>query len=291
VLKPRRSIAIDWSGALTRATRKICLAEARGGRLLRVEDGRDRDQVVRHLSDEAQRDPHLAVGLDFAFGFPAWFPRAHGLDSIEETWALTAREGEVWLRDCPYPFWGRPGSPCPAFPQGRSAFRKTESEAPPLEGIHPKSVFQVGGAGTVGTGSLRGMPHLPALRDAGFAVLPFDAPRGPLVFEIWPRLLTGRVNKSDGVTRWTWLQVRFPDQDPELLRRAARTEDSFDAAVSALMMDRFLHRHDTLPIARDDVDRIEGRIWRPLLDPCVHDARFALVPSNPPQMSLRSPKS
>ena len=274
-LPPGGSIAVDWSGALSGAQRKICLAEARGGRLLRVEGGRDREQVVAHLAEAARRDPQLAVGLDFAFGFPAWFARARGLETVEETWALAAREGEAWLRDCPFPFWGRPGVPRPDYGADRSPFRRTESEAPPLEGIHPKSVFQVGGAGTVGTGSLRGMPHLPALRAAGFALLPFDPPRGPLAFEIWPRLLSGPVNKSDGVTRWTWLQFRFPDQDPDLVRRAAETEDSFDAAVSALMLDRFLRGSSTFPTARDEVDRIEGRIWRPQLDPLVREARFS----------------
>ena len=274
-LPPGGSIAVDWSGAISGAPRKICLAEVQSGRLLRVEDGRDREQLVRHLADAARRDPGLVVGFDFAFGFPAWFPRARGLETAEELWALVEREGEAWLRDCPFPFWGRADRLCPEFHGDRSPFRRTESEAPPLGGIRPKSVFQVAGAGTVGTGSLRGMPYLPRLRDAGFAILPFDRPRGPLAFEIWPRLLSGRVNKSDGVTRWTWLQHRFPEQDPALLRRAARTEDTFDAAVSALMIDRFLRCSNTLPTARDPIDRIEGRIWRPLLDPCVRDARFA----------------
>jgi hypothetical protein len=274
-LPPGGSIAVDWSGALCGAQHKICLAEVREGRLVRVEDGRDREQLVRHVAAAARCDPGLVVGFDFAFGLPAWFPRAHGLETAEELWALVARRGEAWLRDCPFPFWGRSDRPCPEFSGSRSPFRRTESEAPALEGIRPKSVFQVAGAGTVGTGSLRGMPYLPRLRDAGFAVLPFDRPSGPLAFEIWPRLLSGRVNKSDGVTRWTWLQHRFPDQARALLREAARTEDTFDAAVSALMIDRFLRRSDTLPTARDRVDRIEGRIWRPLFDPCVRDARFA----------------
>ena len=274
-IEPGRSIAVDWSGALSGSTRKICLAEAGAGRLLRVEDGRDRDQVVAHLAARARRDPDLVVGLDFAFGFPAWFPRALGLRSADEVWATVERAGEAWLRSCPFPFWGRPDCPRPETGTARSPFRKTESEAPPIGGIHPKSVFQIGGAGAVGTGSLRGMPYLPLLREAGFAILPFDQPAGPLVIEIWPRLLTGRVNKSDRVARSAWLQFRFPGQDLELLQRAARSEDAFDAAVSALVMDRFVRLRASLPVARDSLDRIEGRMWRPLLDPCIPDARFA----------------
>ena len=45
-----------------------------------------------------------------------------------------------------------------------------------VRGIAPKSVFQIGGAGSVGTASLRGMPVLQRLREAGFAVWPFDRP-------------------------------------------------------------------------------------------------------------------
>jgi hypothetical protein len=94
------------------------------------------------------------------------------------------------------------------------------------------------------------------------------------VVEIWPRLLTGRVNKSDAVGRWAWLQYRFPEQDLQLLRRAAASEDAFDAAVSALVMDRLYRHRPALPEARDAQDRIEGRILRPLLDPLVVDAPF-----------------
>jgi hypothetical protein len=41
------------------------------------------------------------------------------------------------------------------------------------------------------------------------------------------------------------------------------------------MMDRFLRGSNTLPTARHAADRLEGRIWRPRLDPCVREARFA----------------
>ena len=51
-----RVIAIDWSGAKVGATKKIWLAEATaGGKLLRLETGRDRDAIAAHLIDEAHR--------------------------------------------------------------------------------------------------------------------------------------------------------------------------------------------------------------------------------------------
>jgi catechol 2,3-dioxygenase-like lactoylglutathione lyase family enzyme len=56
--------------------------------------------------------------------------------------------------------------------------------------------FQIGGAGAVGTGSLRGMQHLADLAHAGFSIWPFDRPGWPLAVEIYPRLFTPGVVKS-----------------------------------------------------------------------------------------------
>lgn len=95
---------------------------------------------------------------------------------MPEAWDLAAREGERWLAACPAPFWGRRGRPRPTFGPGQSPFRVTEDQQRTVAGIRPKSVFQVGGAGAVGTGSLRGMPELSRLRAAGFSIWPIDPP-------------------------------------------------------------------------------------------------------------------
>jgi hypothetical protein len=58
-------------------------------------------------------------------------------------------------------------------------------------------VFQIGGAGAVGTGSIRGMLYLRNLREGGFSVWPFDPPNPHTAMEIRPRALTGPVTKSD----------------------------------------------------------------------------------------------
>src|SRR5712691_4647107 len=54
-------------------------------------------------------DNRLAVGLDFAFSFPAWFLTDHGHKSVRELWAAAELHGEEWLKECAPPFWGRPG--------------------------------------------------------------------------------------------------------------------------------------------------------------------------------------
>jgi len=256
---PSSFVAVDWSGALRGERRKIWLAEAREGRLVRLEDGRTREQVIGELVASAARERSLVAGLDFAFSFPLWFLREHGAASAPAMWAVALERGERWLGDCAPPFWGRSERRLPRDPRAR--WRRTESEHPAR--IQPKSVFQIGGAGSVGTGSVRGMPHLARLRSAGFAIWPFDEPRLPLAIEIYPRFLTGPVNKRRRAARELYLQNHCGREDPALLSLAASSEDAFDAAVSALVMSRHAPSFARLHVL-DELDyRMEGRIWRP----------------------------
>jgi hypothetical protein len=217
-----RILAVDWSGARTREARAIWLAEARDGRLVRLEGGRGREQLVAHLLEEAERDPELVVGLDFAFSLPEWFLRAQGIDDVSNAWDLVSREAEAWLLDPQPPFWRA------RKPPGEAAFRQTELEC----GGRPKSVFQLVGAGQVGTGSLRGIPFLPRLRER-LAIWPFDEPHLPLLVEIYPRLYA-----RDGA---------YPN------------EHARDAAAAALAMSRWPGDWRRLP--HDPEYALEGRIW------------------------------
>ena len=256
-----RTIAIDWSGAVSGAERKIWLAEAVGGRVVRLESGRGREAIADLLIAEASRTSDMVVGLDFAFSMPSWFLASRDLPDAPALWDLVAREGETWLARCDPPFWGRAGRGRPVMPDD---LRRTDRETPAIGGIRPKSVFQIGGAGAVGTGSLRGMPILKRLRDAGFAVWPFDAPRWPCVVEIYPRLLTGAVNKRSGDARAEYLAMRYPALGDDILHLAASSEDAFDAAVSALAMDAARGELFDLSVIEDLETRREGRIWAPL---------------------------
>ena len=145
-----------------------------------------------------------------------------------------------------------------------SGFGQTEREtANSVGGISPKSVFQIGGAGAVGTGTLRGMPVLHRLHEAGFSVWPFCEPGLPVVIEIYPRVLTGAVNKSSARHRREYMEREYGQLEAVARNSAASCEDAFDAAVSALVM--WEHRDElaSLPAARDDIERLEGAIWRP----------------------------
>ncbi len=257
----KRAIAVDWSGAKSGAKSKIWLAEVREERLTCLESGRDRSDLVQHLIDAASTEPDFVVGLDFAFSFPRWFAEQRRAASIKELWDLVAERGEAWLASCREPFWGKPGRRKPNLPEH---FRRTEWEVFGATDSKPKSVFQIGGGGAVGTGSIRGMPHLAKLRAAGFSIWPFDEVRTPLVIEIYPRLFfTRSVTKSDFDERHAYLKQGFPELEGLLACKAKSSEDAFDAAVSAVVMSRHLNELSDLAASRDRTERIEGRIWWP----------------------------
>jgi hypothetical protein len=170
---------------------------------------------------------------------------------------MAAGEAEEILTSgrSPEPFWGRAGS---RRPSERELFRRTE------QGTGGKSVFQIGGAGAVGTGSLRGMAVLHQLHEAGLAIWPFMAP-GPAatVVEIYPRLLSGPVIKSNAEERRTYLRRFSEGQLNGHREAAAASEDAFDAAVSALVMWEHRDRLSRLCRGSDSAIRLEGAIWHP----------------------------
>lgn len=256
-----RIVAIDWSGDLRSAKQKIWLAEVTpGGEVVRFEGGRDQQAIVAHLIEEAARTPDLVVGLDFAFSFPAWFLAERGLANTAALWELAEREGERWLAACEPPFWGRAGRSRPDLPE---PLRRTDRDVPATGGIRPKSVFQISGAGSVGTGSIRGMPMLKRLREAGFAIWPFDSRRLPLVVEIYPRVLTGEVEKGSEEARRRYLETHYPDLAPQVSENAAGSEDAFDALVSALVMAAHATEFAALLLPSDAQHGLEGQIWLP----------------------------
>ena len=131
-------------------------------------------------------------------------------------------------------------------------------------GDWPKSVFQIHGKGTVGTGSIRGMPMLQRLHEAGFSIWPFDPPAWPMVIEIWPRAFYRRpVKKSSQQEREAYLRSEHPIVDGEQFSRCAATDDAFDAAVSALVMSERVDELTGLPLVSDRTVLLEGVIWYP----------------------------
>ena len=289
---PTTVIAIDWSGRVDLAgqRRHIVAATWQQGKV-RVENGRTRDEVAEWLIVQAHKDPALVVGFDFCFSFPAWFLHEVGAGTAPEFWKTVAEHGERWLsrESEDRRFWGKPHKR-PAEFSGEQLHRMLratdidckliahipeEERALRVKGITPKSVFQIGGSGSVGTASLRGMKTLQRLHEAGFRVWPFDKPVAgqPLVVEMYSRLNTGRVHKSNPVARAEYL-LRKRREDPAYaalsrtaLAKARAGEDAFDALVSCMVMTEHRDSFYPLPEPRDPKHRLEGWTWAPPAQP------------------------
>jgi hypothetical protein len=243
-------IAIDWSGRARGAAAAIWLAHVRDGELVALENGRERDGVVDHVIGLARAQPRTVVGLDFSFSFPRWYCEREGWHSGRAVWDAMRDRGEELLAACEPPFWGRPGTRAQTLGE---PLRATE------RACGAKSTFQIGGAGAVGTASIRGMLLLARLAGAGLAIWPFDRPALPAAVEIYPRALTGPVVKRSARARRAYLE-RYGLQDS----LGATSEDAFDAAVSALVMSAHAGELASLPaIAPGAPEAIEGAIWRP----------------------------
>ncbi|MFC5065982.1 hypothetical protein [Actinomycetospora atypica] len=256
-----RILAVDWSGDRRAAATRIRVAEARPGELLDVRGGLDRAGVGDLVLDLRDAPAPVVVGMDFSFGLPGWFATERRATTLPALWDLARDDGEGWLRACEPPFWGRAGT---RRPTDVPLYRRTELDARD-RGLNPLSTFQVGGAGAVGTGSIRGMPLLGAWRRAGVGVWPLDAapgPRGVLVVEIYPRAFTGPVVKSSATARRG--QVDADPRIPVALREAAAaTEDAFDAAHAALGMAEHAAALAALSADPDPTSLLEGRLWLP----------------------------
>jgi hypothetical protein len=297
----QRLVAVDWSGDKSAGgqRRKIWAAvwTAATSRTI-LEAGRTREELTAWLIELARETPAMVVSIDCCFSYPAWFLEEHGCRTVFELWRhVAAGHGERWLGETcaaherDLRFWGKPHKR-PAIFCGEGLprmMRRTDMEnkieqaleggdperAAKMRGITPKSPFQIGGSGSVGTGSLRAMPWLLRLWEAGFRVWPFEAaaldaktPK-PLLVEMYTRLLTGPVKKSNPAARKMYLALRRK-QDPlyagltrSVLAKAQGREDAFDALVCCLEMVRWQEEFAGLKATRDRGLKMEGITWRP----------------------------
>jgi hypothetical protein len=294
-----RVVAVDWSGRMDAAgqRRHIWAGVWTNGKVT-LEAGRTREELIDWLIAMARETPRMVVGIDCCFSFPAWFLAEHGCATVFDFWQhVAAGHGERWLaRECEEVqrddrFWGKPHKrPAQFCGEGlHRSMRLTDMDnkfaphllatdperAAKVRGITPKSPFQIGGSGSVGTGSLRAMPFLLKLRGAGFRVWPFedaalDARRPqPLLVEMYTRLLTGAVAKSNPAARKNYLAARRKEDTAyarlsrSVMAKALGSEDAFDALVCAMEMVRWQDDFAELRATKDAVLRLEGITWRP----------------------------
>lgn len=294
-----RIVAVDWSGRVDAAgqRRHIWAGVWTAGKVT-LEAGRTREELVSWLIEMARETPRMVVSLDCCFSFPAWFLAEHGCTTVFEFWKKVAEgQGERWLaRECEevardVRFWGAPHKRPEEFcgENLHRSMRWTDMDnkitpkmlegdperAAKVKGITPKSPFQIGGSGSVGTGSLRAMPFLLRLHEAGFCVWPFESSRlnatrpQPLLVEMYTRLMTGAVAKSNEQARARYLAAKKKTDEVYkrlgrvVQQRALASEDAFDALVSVLEMVRAQQDFHHLKATKDDLLRLEGITWRP----------------------------
>jgi hypothetical protein len=302
----QRVVAVDWSGDNGPGQRRKIWAgvwtrgagRVAGGAVI-LENGRSREELAEWLIAMARETPRMVVGIDCCFSYPAWFVREHGCATVFDFWRhVAAGHGERWLgvglaeeeRDAR--FWGRPhkrpaefcGEGYPTMMRRTDMENKVEqaleggdpARAALMRGIQPKSPFQIGGSGSVGTGSLRAMEWLLRLWEAGFRVWPFEdssvaspkAPK-PLLVEMYTRLLTGPVAKSNAVARAVYLKLRrkedalYAGLARAVVTKAEGSEDGFDALVCCVEMVRRQAEFAGLRAPKDEGLRLEGVTWRP----------------------------
>ncbi len=302
--KALRLIAIDWSGRIDVAGQRRHIWAAiwtRGedGRVrVGFEAGRTRDEITEWLIELGREMPRLVVSIDCCFSFPGWFLEEHGCEDMFAFWRkANAGLAEQWLdRECDEiardeRFWGAPHKRPEQFcGEGyRRMFRFADYDnkiaqalpggdaerAAKMRGITPKSPFQIGGSGSVGTGSLRAMQMLERLHGAGFRIWPLEAsaidakkPR-PLLVEMYTRLMTGAVAKSNAEARKRYLSAKrktdglYASLGRAVLAKAQGSEDAFDALASVIEMARHAEEFGGLRATRDQGLRREGLTWRP----------------------------
>jgi hypothetical protein len=301
-----RVVAVDWSGRVDAAGQRRHIwagvwtgcADSSNDGVVTLEAGRTREELFSWLVEMARETPRMVVGIDCCFSFPAWFLAEHECRTVFDFWKNVADgQGERWLaRECEdvmrdERFWGKPHKRPEQFcGEGlHRSMRMTDVEnkitpkmvmddperAAKVKGITPKSPFQIGGSGSVGTGSLRAMPFLLRLREAGFRVWPFEGsglggkrPR-PLLVEMYTRLLTGAVAKSNPSARKAYLAAKrkgdaaYAGLSRGVMAKAMGSEDAFDALVCCMEMVRWRGEFAGLRETRDEVLWLEGITWRP----------------------------
>jgi len=291
---PDKIIAIDWSGRLDISGQRLhIVAAAWTPAAVTITSGRTREEWTAWLIAETKKTPRLVVSFDCCFSYPAWFLAERHCATVFDFWRHVASgQGERWLsRECTprdERFWGKPHKKPPQFcgPGMPRMMRLTDMEnkivagmnearAALVRGIAPKSPFQIGGSGSVGTGTLRAIPFLLRLHEAGFRIWPFEnaalnnkTPQ-PLVIEMYARLLTGAVKKSSAEARHAYLRAKtrgdifYATLKRATLAKAIASEDAFDALISVMEMARHAETFPRLKLTKDPIRALEGITWVP----------------------------
>jgi precorrin-8X/cobalt-precorrin-8 methylmutase len=221
-----RYVAVDWSASATPTTGKdsIWIADQRRDGSVELSNPSTRGAAASVLSSIVDAGGRTLVGVDASLGYPSGTAELFGFGRPpwRSSWHEIARRSTDDDRNrnnrfdvaadlnelagsAEGPFWG---SPSEAFGH---RLRRTKPASFEVEefraverrlraaGRHPKSCWQLLGAGSVGGQTLTLLPILDALLDR-IEVWPFTTGLtspvtdvGVVVVEIWPTLFTGDV--------------------------------------------------------------------------------------------------
>jgi len=306
-------LMVDWSGGNDRGpTPKkdaIWVCAARGGLADEPVYMRNRqvaeDWIFEFLKTENAAGRRVLVGFDFAFGYPAGFGSAViGSDEPFALWQwITDR-----IKDSPKannrfdvagainahfggigPFWGNglgrdiahlPRKGLDRRDHGMREKRAAEERA---KGAFP--VWQLSGAGAVGSQVLMGLPTLNRLRQAflpDLAVWPFEPLDKPIaIVEIWPSLIAkavaatvpaGRIKDAHQVLLLAQALSALPsDQLSQLLDVAPTSEGSIlGLGHEAMLAEAASTQLAPPPLKNDCFAMPQGAHWTPVAEAQEH---------------------
>ena len=229
------------------------------------------------ISEHRKRGDRVLVGFDFNFGYPAgtaerlklagtpwsamWKFIASNLvdkpDNTNNRYQVAAKMNRL-MTDEAWPMWGAPATQAQRWltttkpPAGAGAdipeFRATEIAARKGK-LHPKSVWQMHGAGAVGGQTMTGIPVVRRLLESlgpSGAVWPFGTgwraldtadvePLSALVVEVWPSMFEGKPNpgefKDQAQVRQTAEALAKMDEAGDLAKAFAPPKGADEALV------------------------------------------------------------
>jgi precorrin-8X/cobalt-precorrin-8 methylmutase len=180
-----RYVVVDWSASSTPTTGKdsiwSCVFDPATGRH-DLENHPTRRRARAHLIDVLRGDRgRVLIGFDFPYGFPRGFAEAAQLDGPTRWQAAwqhlrfeVAAALNATISDGPGPFWGTSAdrhvtphlsrTKAPGFPHAQLAEFRANEMATRATGRYPFSVWQLTGAGSVGSQAMTGIPVLSAVR-------------------------------------------------------------------------------------------------------------------------------
>lgn len=306
-------LMVDWSGGNDRgaAPKKdaIWVCAARSGTADAPVYLRNRQVaetwIAAFLHSERAAGRRVLAGFDFAFGYPEGFGKAlTGSDDPFAVWDWFAARvvdapdsnnrfdlaGEINARFAGVgPFWGnglkRDIPDLPRKGLARTDHNMPEKRAAERLAKGAFAVWQLSGAGAVGSQVIMGLPMLARLRDRfapEVAVWPFESLDQPIaIVEIWPSLIAravtatqpeGEIKDAHQVMLLAQTLSGLPPRDIAKLLDVPRNAEGWILGLGhkAMLEEAALAQHAPPPLKNDCFAMPQGATWTPVDEALAH---------------------